>query len=64
VEGLRASARAAVDALMQAVGDQHRSRTQALMGFCVAGTDQHHRHHPHPKGSRKRRVPVLHSAMG
>jgi len=65
VEGLRASARAAVDALMQAVGEQHRievhdvqvfdafghsavlvhlaaqvqDRTQALMGFCVAGED-------------------------
>lgn len=64
-EGLRASAQAAVDALMQAVGETHllkvhnvemfeafgreavlvhlaaqvQDRTQALMGFCVAGGD-------------------------
>ncbi|MBI2537939.1 MAG: hypothetical protein HYW06_13460 [Gemmatimonadetes bacterium] len=65
VEGLKASAQAAVDALMQAVGKEHlievhdvevfdafgqsavlvhlaaqlQDRTQALMGFCVAGGD-------------------------
>ncbi len=65
IERLRASARAAADALMQAVGEQHlievhdvevfdafgqsavlvhlaaqvQDRTQALMGFCVAGAD-------------------------
>jgi hypothetical protein len=64
-EGLHVSARAAADALMQAVGEKHllevhdvevfdafgqqavlvhlaaqvQDRTQALMGFCVAGTD-------------------------
>jgi hypothetical protein len=64
-EGLQASARAAADALMQAVGEKHllevhnvemfeafghsavlvhlaaqvQDRTQALMGFCVAGAD-------------------------
>lgn len=65
VEGLRATARAAAEALMQAVGEQNvlevhevelfdafgqsavlvhlaarlQDRTQALMGFCVAGAD-------------------------
>ena len=65
VEGLRATAQAAADALMQAVGEEHlievhgvevfdafgqsavlvhlaaqlQDRTQALMGFCVAGSD-------------------------
>ncbi len=64
-EGLRATAQATAEALMQAVGgghqlqvhgvelfdafgksavlvhlaDQHRERTQALMGFCMAGED-------------------------
>ncbi len=66
LDGLRASARATADALMQAVGEEHvievhdvevfdafgqsavlvhvaaqlHDRTQALMGFCVAGEDR------------------------